>query len=117
MTEQNAVALSWIGAVHNFYIQLIAEQGLLGGGLLLLALALLFGRIGAALLRRRSAPLFLTPVFAALLIVAIHGLSDFALQIPSIVAMTAFLVGLGIGASQSPSRAARTMRAGQLQQN
>ncbi len=97
MTSENAVALSWIGAVHNFYLQLVAEQGAIGAALNLLALSLLVARIMVALVNSRSSSRFIASIAAAIIVVAVHGLSDYALQIPSIVAMSAYLLGLATG--------------------
>lgn len=89
-------------AAHNVYLQWLEEAGLVGAlpmfalvGWVILAAIQRAGRLarGATLLRA---------LIAANVVVLIHGLTDFALQVPSVATFWAFLLGVqfGFGASR-----------------
>lgn len=99
-------ALHNIGAAHNIYIQLMAENGIVGAALL----ACMFGfpilRAGRESLRRGEARLLAAGAFAATVLALAQGLADFGLQTPAIAAVVAF--GLGaFGTRQTAASAAR----------
>lgn len=94
------VAGSWDKA-HDTYLELFQGLGLVFGTMLVVALGwLLYSCVAGALNRRRDA----TPAIvasAAALLVAVHALVDFSLQIQA-VALT-FTALLGAGVAQSAS--------------
>ncbi|WAC59212.1 O-antigen ligase family protein [Brevundimonas sp. SL130] len=94
MTPENYGALRIIGAAHNVYIQWLEETGVLGA-LPMFALIVLI--IATAI--RRSALLdtgatLQRGLIAANLVLLIHGATDYAIQVPSIAAFWAYLLGL-----------------------
>ncbi|NBB66103.1 O-antigen ligase family protein [Pseudomonas sp. ODNR1LW] len=94
MTPENYGALRIIGATHNVYIQWLEEAGVLGALPMFALIALI---IGTAI--RRSALLdtgatLQRGLIAASLVVLVHGTTDYALQVPSIAAFWAYLLGL-----------------------
>lgn len=92
MTAGNARELWSIGAVHNVYLQWLQEAGMIGAA----AMFALIGAVSIAALVRsvgRGRGLQHGLVCAGL-VVLVHGLSDYALQAPSIAAFWAFLLGL-----------------------
>lgn len=101
---------------HNDYLEILIECGLIGLALALAPVALYVDGIVRDWRRRRSAgldrmapydlELIPWPIFAALGVVALHELVDFALQIPAL----AFLVALLAGAFGRPPRKAGPAR-------
>jgi O-antigen ligase len=105
-----------LGHAHNYYLNMLAELGILGGALLLLVLALLFRDFGSALLRvpqggwvgrapsaavsaSRASDAFwravLAGVLAALVVFCVHDLFD-NLFVHGVNAQLAVLLGLGL---------------------
>ena len=94
---------SWreaLGHAHNYYLNIMAELGVVGGGLLLLLLALAFRTLGGALVR--SEPLrttfwraVLAGVFAGLIVFSIHNMFD-SLFVHSVNIQVGVLIGLGL---------------------
>jgi O-antigen ligase len=94
MTPENYGSLRSIRAAHNIYIQWLEEAGILGA---LPMFALVAVVIGVAI--RRSSHLagggaIQRGLIAANLVVLVHGATDYALQVPSIAAFWAYLLGL-----------------------
>lgn len=84
---------------HNTYIELLLETGPLGLGLMLLAVgAALLRCVGAALRRERS---YTYPASAAAagVLVAVHALVDFSIEIPAMALTFATLLGVGVAQS------------------
>jgi O-antigen ligase len=94
MTAENASALWSIRALHNVYLQWLEEGGLIGAipmfALIATILGLSIWRSG----RVRGTPTPLHGLFCANLVILIHGLTDYGLQVPSVSALWAFLLGL-----------------------
>lgn len=93
-----------IRATHNVYLQWLEEAGVIGA-------APMFACIGAVLLiatrramRRSRMTYVLFALIAANLVFLVHGLSDFALQTPSMAMMWAYLLGLQFALSQGSRR-------------
>jgi O-antigen ligase len=105
MTAENYGALWPVRAAHNVCIQWLEEAGLVGATPMFLLIA-----ISIALAVRRAGKLtagatMARGLVAASLVVLIHGATDYALQVPSIAALWAFLLGLQFAFGQSRSRA------------
>jgi O-antigen ligase len=94
---------SWLeplGHAHNYYINMLAELGVVGGGLLLALLAIAFSQLGSALVR--SEPLadgfwraVLAGVFGGLVVFCVHNLFD-SLFVHSVNIQIGVLLGLGL---------------------
>ena len=89
-------------ALHNVYLQWLVEGGIVGAAPMFALIAL----IGATGWRRaRQAHAGRTTVRAlvcANVVVLAHGLTDYALQVPSVAAFWAFLLGLQYAWAQAP---------------
>lgn len=87
-------ALWSINAAHNLYLQWLEEAGLIGG--LPMAIAVGAPMIGAApaVFRHSSSGTWTIGSWLMLIVFLIHGLTDFSLQVYSVAAMFAFLLGL-----------------------
>ncbi|MFC0632771.1 O-antigen ligase family protein [Brevundimonas balnearis] len=93
-----------IRATHNVYLQWLQEAGLLGS---LPMFALIGGVIAAAALRARTLARggwALRAMIAANVVILVHGLTDYALQVPSISAAWALLLGAQFGFAQIRGR-------------
>lgn len=94
MTPDNFGSLSPIRSTHNVYLQWLEEAGVLGAAPMFLLIAmLLVGAIGRAGRSRQDAPMSRGLVCVSI-VVLIHGMTDFALQILPVAALWAFLLGL-----------------------
>lgn len=103
-TLNNAAHLVTIGAAHNFVLQWLVQQGLIG----LLVMAGMFGMIVRTILQSFgeavSMPrIFLRVALAATLLIFTHGLVDYALEIPSVMWTYSYILGLAAGYAASLS--------------
>jgi O-antigen ligase len=73
---------------HNEYVHVFAESGFAGLAVLLLAMALLYGRVIGGLARGKNSYMlgFLTGGIGALLMVSFHSMVDFPMRSPAIAA-------------------------------
>jgi O-antigen ligase len=98
---------SWIeplGHAHDYYINMLAELGVVGGGLLLALLFLAFRQLGGALVRSEDqAGTFWRAVlagsFGGLIVFCVHNLFD-SLFVHSVNIQLGVLLGLGVVAAQ-----------------
>jgi O-antigen ligase len=93
-----------LGHAHNYYINMLAELGVVGGSLLLLLLGVTFTQFGGALVRSESqSGLFwravLAGVFGGFVVFCVHNLFD-SLFVHSVNVQIGVLLGLGIVARQ-----------------
>lgn len=84
---------------HNTYLENALELGIPAAGTLVLSVALLAVRALKGLRRQRSLFVYGWMAFCATLLVGIHALVDFSLQIPAVAATFAAI--LAVGCSQS----------------
>ncbi len=101
-TSANYQDLSYVRALHNVYIQWLEEGGLT-------AAVPMFGCIGWILLstalgahRRRRMTMWMRALVAASVVILVHGATDYGLQVPSIAATWACLLGVGFGLANAP---------------
>jgi O-antigen ligase len=87
---------SWdIRAAHNVYLQWLEEAGVFGALPMFLCIAVILGQIVAGSLSRERMAVWLKGLTACSLVLLLHGMTDYALQLPSIQALWAVLLGLG----------------------
>ncbi len=103
MSAETYRALWAIRAVHNVYLQWLVEAGIVGAVPMFLLIAWIIGVAIWRSFRLHSGQTLLRGLLAANLVVLIHGTTDFALQVPSIAAFWAFLLGLQFAFGQSRS--------------
>lgn len=96
-TPENWQALSAPGSTHNIFIQVLEETGLLGLALWVLMLATPVTRALARIVRGQRGIEWAAAAFAATTLLLLHGLVDFALQVPAIAALFAYILGASVG--------------------
>ncbi len=89
-----------LGHAHNYYLNILAELGVIGGGLLLLLLALAFRQLGGALVRSEHLRdsfwrAVLAGTFGGLVVFFIHNMFD-SLFVHSVNIQVGVLIGLGL---------------------
>jgi putative inorganic carbon (HCO3(-)) transporter len=89
-----------LGHAHNYYINMLAELGLVGGGTLLLLLGLAFRQLGGALVdsegrRQNFWRAVLAGVFGGLVVFCVHNMFD-SLFVHSVNIQVGVLLGLGL---------------------
>lgn len=91
-----------INRAHNDYLELIADQGLIGSLIIGFAVLMVLGHIFAAYRRRRDALArgILFASLAACLTFLLHGLVDFNFRIPANAAYFFAILGIGVAAAR-----------------
>lgn len=89
---------------HNTYLENALELGLPAASALVLAIALLAWRCGAGMLGRRKDAGFAATGLAASVLVGLHSLVDFSLQIPAVSILYAFILGMAVSQSWSMNK-------------
>jgi O-antigen ligase len=89
-----------LGHAHNYYLNILAELGVVSGGLLLLLLGLAFRQLGGALVRadfRRDTfwRAVMAGVFGGLVVFCVHNMFD-SLFVHSVNIQVGVLLGLGL---------------------
>jgi len=102
-TTENLRVLFDVRATHNLYLQWLEEGGVVGGLFMAAWLLVALWRAGVEAIKPGTAGAMARATIAATITVLLHGLSDFAVQVPALQAL--FAVGLGaITAAAPPSR-------------
>lgn len=101
MTPDTYGALWSIRAAHNVYIQWLEEAGLLGALPMFATIAIGIGITALRARRSRTERTLLEGLVLCNLVVLLHGTTDYALQVPSIAAAWAFILGLQCAFSQA----------------
>ena len=96
-TSVNYPSLWNVHAAHNVFLQWLEEGGILGAAAMFAAVLAILVLIIRGAQRRARMTGWLRGVVAVSLVFLVHGLSDFALQIPSMAAFWAAMLGLGAG--------------------
>ena len=99
VTVDTAAALSVQNAAHALPLQWLVQTGLLGTISGFAVLAHVAWTIRSGLVRRRRARSVLRVGSVALLVALLHGLVDYALEVPAVLWTLSILVGLAVGAA------------------
>ena len=97
MTPDNAHVLSGQGAAHNIVLQWLIQTGFVGTGAATAVMGAIVARIIAGLSRRRRQRTLLRAISVIALFVFLHGLVDYALEIPGFMWWFAWILGIGAG--------------------
>lgn len=100
-TTENLDVLYDVRATHNLYLQWLEEGGIIGGLLMLAWLLVALWRAGREAIKPGMGGTLARATVAAALLVLLHGLSDFAVQVPALQAL--FAVGLGAVTASAPA--------------
>lgn len=92
-TTENLNVLFDVRATHNLYLQWLEEAGIVGSVVMLSWLLIALWRVGRDAVRPGTIGALARATIAATVVVLLHGLSDFAVQVPALQAV--FAVGLG----------------------
>ena len=93
MTHANYQDLWSLRAVHNVYLQWLEEAGLIGALPMFLLIATIVGTAVVRSFSLSKGQTLARGIIAANVVVLVHGSVDFGLQVPSIAAFWAFLLG------------------------
>jgi O-antigen ligase len=101
-TPINYENLSYVRALHNVYIQWLEEGGLTAALPMFACIGWILVSTALGAHRRRRMTTWMRALVAASVVVLAHGATDYALQVPSIAAMWACLLGVGLGLANAP---------------
>jgi len=104
LSLSNVEVLRSIRAILNVYLQWIEEAGVVGAAPMFLCIALLIALTFRGMLRRSRMRGLLASLLAVDALVLIHGGTDFGLEVPSVAAMWAWLLGIQFALAQGSSR-------------
>ena len=96
-TLANHPALDQVNALHNVYLQWLEETGLAGASLMFGCIACLLAQVWRGFVHRNTMRSWLRAVIMLSLLVLLHGLVDYGLQVPSIAWQWALWIGVGCG--------------------
>lgn len=99
-TSENLRVLFDVRATHNLYLQWLEEAGIVGSLFMAAWLLVALWRVGVEAVKPGMAGALARATIAATLVVLLHGLSDFAVQVPALQAL--FAVGLGAMTATAP---------------
>ncbi|UAL10884.1 O-antigen ligase family protein [Caulobacter segnis] len=100
-TTENLSVMYDVRATHNLYLQWLEEGGVVGSLFMLAWLLVALWRAGGEAIKPGMAGTLARATLAATLVVLLHGLSDFAVQVPALQAL--FAVGLGAVTASAPA--------------
>ncbi len=93
-TQDNLRVLFDVRAVHNLYLQWLEEGGVVGAVIMALLFIVLIWPILRGGLREGAAATWARATACAALVFLLHGVTDFALQVPAIQALAALMLGV-----------------------
>lgn len=103
-TSETLPVLFDVRATHNLYLQWLEEGGVVAAALMAAWALTALGRAALEGLKPGTSGTLARATVAAAILVLLHGLSDFAVQVPALQAL--FAVGLGAVTAVTPSRRA-----------
>ena len=96
--SQSTYAPMWnVRSTHNAYLQWLEEAGALGAVPMFVCIASIIAIVVIGLSERSRRLTWLRGLLAVDAVVLLHGMTDFALQVPAIAALWALLLGLQLG--------------------
>ena len=95
---------------HNSYLELAAEVGLPATIALVLAVFWLALLCLIGVFQRSRDQIIPALAVAATMLIAIHAVTDFSMQMPGVAALYALLLGVGVAQSWSPEQRGRKGR-------
>jgi O-antigen ligase len=101
-TPDNWRALEQVGAVHNIFVQMLEETGLIGAAFFALMLAPPIVRAIYRIAMGKSGAEWAAAALALVTLCFVHGAVDFGLQVPAIAALFALSLGLFVGGPSHP---------------
>lgn len=104
MTSETLRIMYDVRAAHNLYLQWLEEAGIVGAAFMAAWLLVALWRAVREGLKPGTSGAMARATVAAAVLVLLHGLSDFAVQVPALQAL--FAVGLGAVTAVAPSRRA-----------
>jgi O-antigen ligase len=90
-----------VDRAHNDYLEFAMGVGIPAASLWILALAMLTVQCALGALRRHRRRLYAMTAVGATVLVGVHSMFDFSLQMPAVSVLYAVIMGVGIGQSQS----------------
>ena len=99
-TTETLPVLFDVRATHNLYLQWLEEAGIIGSLLMLAWLLVALWRVAVEGVKPGTAGAMARATIAATLVVLLHGISDFAVQVPALQAL--FALGLGAMTAVAP---------------
>ena len=96
-TAETGDLLQVQGAAHNVYLQWIIQAGAVGTAMLALVLLPLLATIAHGLSVRRRRTTYLRATLCITLLIALHGMVDYAVEIPMVMWWFAWILGLAAG--------------------
>jgi O-antigen ligase len=103
ITAKSAMALGVIGAAHNVYLQWLLQQGVPGALAMIGCVAVVAAITIRGAARRSSQQTLAITCVGVTVVFAVHGLVDYALEVPSMAAFFALILGLGYGIAERPA--------------
>ncbi|ALL14893.1 O-antigen ligase family protein [Caulobacter henricii] len=106
--QQNLPVLFDVRAVHNLYVQWLEDAGVAGAAAMALLFLVLLWPILRGGLREGVTATWARATVCAAVVFLLHGLTDFALQVPAIQALVALVLGLAVSLSLGTGSARKT---------
>jgi len=94
MTPSSHDVLWKLRATHNVFLQWLEEAGIVGSAPMFLCLATVMALTSVGLRQRQESRSWIRALLLVDALFLIHGLSDFALQVPALSGFWTFLLGL-----------------------
>jgi O-antigen ligase len=107
MTLHNSMVIWSLGAAHNVYLQWVLQQGVPGALAMIGSVTLVLAATLRGVARRSSQQALGAGCLAVAAVFAVHGLTDYAFENPSMAAFFSVILGLGFGISQRPAGKSR----------
>jgi len=104
-TLENAHMVTLLGEAHNFVLQWLIQQGLLGLGLLMaIMIAIHIPLIRYVFSSGARSRTYLRAALCVTALVFLHGMVDYAVEVPGVMWTYAWLIGLAHGRASALSR-------------
>jgi len=99
-TAENSESVMAQNAAHNFFLQWLVQVGWLGTSVMTLFLIYIIYTIFRGFLYARGFGTYLCAILSIVVLVLVHGLFDYALEIPVVMLTFSFILGIGYGVSK-----------------